>query len=714
MRTLRLLAVLLFAFPAFAVRFGFTLRTPTGKPVSGAEVCAFAGGESPVEQWFSGSGVDCFPASTVVAFPKGRWNVFAVVEGKYASTHPYLLVVRDDPPDADSGYREITIDLAPAATVSAEEPGRLYFPGTKKTLAFALPMLSKTATIPANLPFVPVRVRNGELRFGDAHAGAAAGARVVLDDFERPATGDAVAYLAAASRPPDALPAPQVELLSGGRPQTPLFAGGPLRDRDLVIFKSVSGGEGTLRLSGATWETAETAVKPGPATRVATIPALRLAPAAELRVRATTPVVEWLRRLDDPECSDGRKPSALELHCIGASCPAMRALPLVDGAATFASVPSGTYELRLGNTWKQPVTVSPGTHDVTLDLPLFTLAGSVTRNGKPVHARVVAGGGSALTGGGGAYAILFPKETDRAVIRDCAGDAEFVHLSEVPLSTLPKLDIELPSPLNVRVVDAATTKPIARARVHALVVDPGNPRAERFTEVLDPAGEDGAVTLRRMPLGKFSVCARAEDYAPRCVQNETSDPLVIALTRIETFAGVIEGLSAVKGGMLFFVTPDGAQSEAVSVDADGNFKHRRPHGANERAVFVSASHPLAVLSLPATGPLRLRVPAAPVRDVAIRTAADAEYELGVAIGAVIVPAGALARHQTMRGRMPFTANGEAVLLSLVESAPIVVYRGFSRLARPPHLPPGADPFAMPEVRAQFPSAIAGNGPLILP
>jgi hypothetical protein len=94
MRTLRLLAVLLFAFPAFAVRFGFTLRTPTGEPVSGAEVCAFAGGESPVEQWFSGSGVDCFPASTVVAFPKGRWNVFAVVEGKYASTHPYLLVVR--------------------------------------------------------------------------------------------------------------------------------------------------------------------------------------------------------------------------------------------------------------------------------------------------------------------------------------------------------------------------------------------------------------------------------------------------------------------------------------------------------------------------------------------------------------------------------------------------------------------------------------------
>lgn len=184
------------------------------------------------------------------------------------------------------------------------------------------------------------------------------------------------------------------------------------------------------------------------------------------------------------------------------------------------------------------------------------------------------------------------------------------------------------------------------------------------------------------------------------------------MQRAETSDGEVKGVANVAGGILYFVTRDGVAVEAVAVDAAGRFRHALPHGSDRRAVLVSRSHALAVMPLPPAGPLQLTFPASPSRPIVVRTPADSDYEVALAIGGVVIPAAALSRHQGFRGLSFYAEKGELVIPDVVPAEPMVVYRGFAAGQRPPHLPPHVDVFASPELRPGFASAPVGDGPVI--
>lgn len=721
------------ALPAVAVRLGFNVRAADGSIVKPAEVCVQSAGKTAIGRWFGEGPVECYPAETVMAFPSGRWSFFVVAEGAYVSTHPWLLPVEDHPVNTDRGYKEITVDVVRAAsvrftTVPTGHRAVVYFPGTRETLAFALPMRpnAEAMTIPAGFRFMPALVSpEGRVRFGDVHPPAVAGSRVTIEDFARSPTRDIVAALRRVPLPDGFelrttrdLPAPRIELVTRDRTDSAQLPDGPVTDGELIVVKNAGAASGMLRLSGNTWETSEVAVTPG--ETIVEVPQVRLAPAAELRVSASEPAREWLRGLTRRGCASS-KPGAsnvVELRCIDDSCePRTIELDALAESATvtFAGVPVGTYELRVRaasvrDAWRQTVSASPGVSELTIDPPLSFMSGNVTRGGNPVVAHLVAADGSARTGVDGAYTMWLSKKADRVVVHDCANDVRFVHLLDAPTA---RLDIELPVPAVVRVIDRKSAAPIEHAVVRVRVRDPDDPADDRVLEVAGETRADGGLTLPNTPLTRFSVCARADRYTPGCAESDSGNPVTIALDPVETFPGVIENVSSVQGGILFFVDRDGSVFEAAAVDSEGRFRHRIRHTPDRYGVFVSANGPLVVLPVPAVEPLRLHVPSIPPRPIVVRTP-GAVHEIGLAIGGVIVPQGAMSRHMSLRGRAPWTSDGEMVIPMVLETAPITVYRGYALNTRPPHVPPERDPFAAPELRATFASAPAGRGAVVFP
>ena len=717
-----LAALLAVAAPAHAIRLGFNVVTTTGEAVENAEVCAFpSGGRDPILQWFSSGDVRCFPSSQVLVFPPGRWNFYAVKPGAFASRHPYGVIVRGEDEAADSGYKEITITVVQARTVrlaAGDDRSRLvlYFPGTRTTLPFARPVAesAESVTIPAELPYIPIRVEANR----PAHAGALVAPSdvpTVIAVPPRPANGsrDLFAYVRVMP-PPDGfegtasseLPPPVLRLVAGDRSHAPLTALARTYDGELVIFRGA--GNGRVVVKGALWEKTEQAVQPDGTP-------IELRPAAAVTIATSGAVTRWLADLGDDRCRSTARPHAgvaIELAaCTGDDCStAVRRLePGAD--SEVESLRPGRYELRVlagkKAMWRTAADLRSGRQDVRLEPPLVSLAGRVTRARAGVRARITLGRDTSVTDDAGRYLIHFIARRHGGEMRvvECDHPAEFVAFPSQDLDTIGTYDVELPPALNVRITDSESGKGVGAAHVIVRVPDPADAAMLRLNAPLPPTDDLGRTTAAATPLQPFYVCASADDYEENCsrpVERAASEPIELALRPAKTRLGRIVTQGLLSSAFLVRLSAAGEVIESAAVGADGEFRLKTPVTTVEHAVVVSGSHPLFLRRLAPEDSLIIELPAAARRSASVTLRSGTDAEIGVSIGGVMIPHSVLSRHQAFRGRSAFTSAGRLDIADLPAGAPIVIYRGFGRGERPPSLPPYADPFLLPEYRAAFP------------
>ncbi|MBV9494535.1 MAG: hypothetical protein JOZ54_09830 [Acidobacteria bacterium] len=740
---LGLFVALLTAWPAAAVRYGFKTVDVSGNRVE-ATVCVFSSAGSPLQQWFGSSTIRCFPSTSVVAFPNGDWTFYAVQPGKAASFHSYRAIVRDDPRNTDTGFKQVQMDLAPAGKATLSSSARrlkgddriaLYFPRSAKTVPFVIPNIPDEGyfTVPIGLPFLPIEYELGgrPVRVGNLHAGIAANDSVVLDDFDAAPGTDVLSAVSVSCRPKELtaanaseLPPPAFALrTSDGKQSISIVPTGRLAAGDLVVFKNAPATtDATIIATGSTWEPSTKTVALAPNT-LTVVPSLELIPAGALRVQLSATAEDWVRTVAEKPCGDRdarKRDVVLRLSSTGGA--SLRTLPLGERDLVFDQLRADTYALSIESVgfrsvYDKRIVVKTGEQTVEIAPDLTSLSGTVMRHGRPVHASLQLNELTATTNSLGWYAAYRPSDVawDRALIWDCETGAQFVVFPSREALLSNNLDVELPDAHSVRVLDDDTSKPIGEALITISVPSPEDPRELLYNRGQRADGS-GFALLATTPLGNFRLCASAEGYEEDCRLVNGERETSLRLRRKDTLVGKIVGAGSVTRAMLLFVSPEGAIRETAAVRADGTFRHERPHGAGELAIFVSVDHPLFVLPVPPAMPLTIELPSVPIRSFDVMTDGKDDYEIGIAIGDVIVPSAALSRHQAARGAGAFTVAGRLTIADIAATAPITVYKGFSRSTRPPTVASSVDIFARPELVATFARRIvpANASTVVLP
>lgn len=357
---------------------------------------------------------------------------------------------------------------------------------------------------------------------------------------------------------------------------------------------------------------------------------------------------------------------AIELAaCAGDQCTAVRRV--APDESQIASIRPGSYELRVvagkKTLWRMAAELRTGTQEIRVEPPLRTLSGRVTRGADGVPARVSLG-------------------------RD----------------TIGSYDIDLPRPLNVRVIATETGKTIKDARVIVRVPDTADPAMLRLNASLPPTDDRGMTAAAATPMQPFYVCASAADYQEDCsrpMERAPAEPIELALRAVSAQRGRIVTAGILSSAFLVRLAADGTIIESVPVGPDGEFRLKAPVTTVEHAILVSASHPLFVTRLAPEGSLTIDMPGAASRTAVVTLRSGGDAEIGVSVLGVMIPQSVFARHQAFRGRSAFATNGRLDITDLPAGAPIVVYRGFGRGERPPSLPAHGDPFLLPAYRAAF-------------
>lgn len=722
---------LMTAWPAAAVRYGFKTVDASGNRVE-ATVCVFSSAGTPLQQWFGSSTVRCFPSSSILAFPNGDWTFYAVQAGKAASFHSYRAIVRDDPRNADTGFKQVQIDLAPAGKAILSERARrwkagdriaLYFPRSAKTVPFVIPNVPEEGyfTIPVGLPFLPIEYESGgtPVRVGNLHAGIAANGAVVLDDFDATPSTDLLSVVSMSCRPKELIGANAGDLpppvlaarASDGRQSAPIVPTGRLAAGDLIVFKNVpaTGPDVRLVATGSTWEPSTKIIALAPKT-LTVDPSFELVPAGVLRVRFSASAEDWLQTAAEKPCRDHdtrKRDVALRLSGTEGAPLRTASLGSSDRELVFEQLRAGAYALTIESVgfrsiYDERIVVKTGEQALEIAPELSRLSGTVTRRGRPVHASLQLNELTVATNALGWYAAYLPSSLawDRALITDCETGAQFVVFLSREALLANSFDVELPEAHSVRVLDEDTSKPIGDASITISVPSPEDPR-----ELIYNRGErtdgSGVASLATTPLGNFRLCAAAEGYEEDCRLVNGERETSLRLHRKDPFVGRVVGAGRVTRAMLLFVSPAGTVLETTVVREDGTFRHQRPHGPGEFVIFLSADRPLFALPAPPSTPLTIELPTVPIRSIDIVTDGQDDYEIGIAIGDVVVPSAALSRHQAARGAGTFTVAGRLAIADIAATAPITVYKGFSRSTRPPIVAPSVDPFARPELLATF-------------
>jgi hypothetical protein len=696
-------------------------------------ICVFANAPgSPLKPWLRSSEVRCFPGSSVVAFPNGDWSFYATQPGHYASVQAHRFVVDDDPQNTDTGFKQVQIELAPAGKAvlpkrdGPRDSGRvaLYFPRTTRTLPSVVPATPDQAffTVPIGLPFIPIEYGPGGrlIRLGNLHQAVTPDDVIVLSELDGPVTTDILSYVFVNCRPKDLtgakaheLPPPTFSLLTAdGKRQAPVVPVGPIAEDDLIIFKNVqpAAASATIEATGPAWEPTSKSVTVIPNAVAVSLP-VELAPAGMLRLTLSPNAADWLQTITAKPCHEaGSRPSEVLLQLFrSGSESALRTAAVRsadDRLFVFDQLPPGKYDISINvigyrNVFRKSVVLKTGEQTVAIEPDLYKVSGTVTRQGSPVQASLQFNDLTVGTNPLGWYSAYLPSGAafDRVTITECEGGAHFVVFPPSDAHFTNVLDFDLPVAHAVRVMDDDTSKPIGNARVTVSVSAPGDPHMLLYNEG-QRTDDGGNAALTATPIGKFRVCAKAEGYAEICKAAEHKGDTELRLHREAVFVGTIVGAAPVGRAAVLFTTSEGLTTEAVPVRQDGTFSFNRAHGPNEFVVFVSADHPLYLLPVPATTPLVVTLPPAPIRTIDIMAAGDDEHEIGIAIGGNVVPSAALSRHQAAHGAGTFTVAGRLTIAEIAETAPITAYKGFPA-ARPVTVPPSIDAFARPELLATF-------------
>jgi hypothetical protein len=722
------------AASAHAMRFSFVVVDSSGREVDGAEVCATRAATGGVAHWLGDEQIRCYPSTTVLAFPPGHWAVYAVKHGQYVSTHPYFIPVKGDPSDTDTGFKKIQIPVTDAVSVqlqSGSEPlsagsrAVLYFPGTSSWMTFSTPIPAgqATATVPRGAAFLAFLVSAGQVEQIARPRWAAdrSSATVLFEPAPKVSVIAAVRHsrltgeLASAHE----LPAPSIFMTTGdGTKFESRVSYRTMGDGDLVLFEDVPPGarDAVVHVTGPTYERVEEPFRIDASSgHVVAGPSVTVTPAAQLRVSLSVDASDFLRgAVADcgPNVTPGRlKEWSVVLDGCGgvAECRKIERCGidalLADGEVRYDEVTVGTYDLAVVNPrgtamWREKIVARAGTSSVLLAPPLSRVVGKVTRAGAPAHVRVQVADGKTTTADDGTYSVIFAAGREPAQLDVITCDVvpePYTFFPQSPLTNMATFDIELPEPVVVRVVEIGAGTGIPGARLSVTTAE-RSPHSTLHTQLGSVTDREGRSLLRNPPSGrKFLVCAKAADYEESCGEPADGE-LTLALTKVSAEDGRIEGVAGVQNGMVYFVTASGETTEAAAVASDGAFKFRRPHGPQEYALFISRNQPLAAMAVPPAGAARLTLPRGRVRSLTIRSSSVEDYEVGLALGDLIIPSAVLSRHQAFRGASTYTQGGQLVLREFIESARPIVYRGYSLTNRPPTIPVQVDVFTRPELR----------------
>jgi hypothetical protein len=690
------------------MRFLFALLFIAAPLFAQQELCRFRAGEreNPFQRWLVSQDVVC--SAMNAPLPPGKWNVFAHTGN--AVSLPALVEDGAAP----------TLTLVPSATLSlTQSSGLVYlprravaYPAQRKMLVPAgeplwLLTLEKSGAIASIVPIAAIEA-NTE-RAVDARSGALPPSILgwlQLRDADRAAIAKAVDV---------ALP----RVHAGAKESDPLPPLDAL-DGALVLVRGATADDVQLDLGGRGWLPHRIAVKVGAhAITVADQPLL-VRPAASLLVSFSTP--EDLTSLDETlgECVETRSDAAPQFVVAVSSCPEPSKEEPLDpktcreirvetflaqipyGSFAIDDIPPGFYraELRFGKLPPISNTVPIGPLEQT-PLRLFgeyeALRGSLTRGGEPLERDA----SIAFPGGGIGFA---PKENseyaavllqrievdDRIAIASCDGRVRCYVISDQDSRWNARFDLDIPgNELTVRVTDTFTTMLLHNATLRLEVMPKRSRGIPLFTQtLLSHEQRDGAFVLKGLPEREIHVTVSHPGYQKYIVQ-----PFTMAKSEQRTIEAQLVPLRSSSRGRIVSARPfesatitwmsaAGLETEHAELAPDGSFDAMNTHEAGETMAIASLSHPLWVARSPAMPrghELTLQFPdALPMRTFASRIAdrsRGATY-VGIVIGGLLVPQGALRAHQTLRAQRSMVSGGQAILFrELVESGPIEVILG---------------------------------------
>jgi hypothetical protein len=671
-----------------------------GTPVE-AEVCRFRAedSENPFKRWLASQDVVCSGGPSI-AFPRGRWNVFA----RTGDGISLVTLV-----DGDNAPERLTLTLRAAMSITPILPPAttavVYAPrlGNAWPLPTVVPekeplwlFVLEKGKLAAVVPIVEPRV--------DARNG---GPSAVIGWLEMPARDRAVLQTVSGIATPsvslgqtraDALPA--LELLHGA----------------FFRIAKPPTGTGEIRVEGRGWVSHRRPVRIDSPLTVVPDPLPLLASA--------TLVVHWstsadLVALDRSlgSCKEEEREPEVELTvsaCAAperpadapdpASCSAIRQELFAPeekfGVVTIDDLVPGMYraEMRFGRL--PPVsayrTVRPlQVEQLTVHAMYVEVYGSLTKGGEELGEDATlafpSGTGFADASSTEYHAIvrMQPIDKDAAVtVVACDGSPRVIVLTDQPIVSGGRYDIDIPdNELAITVSDTFTREMLAGAVGKMEIMSLSMPRRVVLTKTFT-TDEEGRVIAKSIPERELRLTVSRSGYQRKIVppfsltKNEKRE-LDVELVPLRGAHARVVSARPFEGAMAYWYSPAGRQTEQADIGPDGTFVYSGDHGPEETLTIVSASHPLWVMQSPRTShrdtltlPFPDAVPAASFEVMTAETDRRVSRFVTVAVGGVRVPLPLVRQHQQMRKQSwTISGGGPLKLVDILATGPIDVLLG---------------------------------------
>jgi hypothetical protein len=388
-----------------------------------------------------------------------------------------------------------------------------------------------------------------------------------------------------------------------------------------------------------------------------------------------------------------------------------------SGVLSFTEVPVGLHMLLFKAGSLQPVQVPlrvyGGQQDAQqVEVKWLTVFGTVTRGGRPVHARVFNSVATDPATGRYTAALTRLPGADPMMVAPCDGSREYWFIPERAPAENAAFDIELPANrLEVEFVDAVSGQPVKGVPANYAAVRSDRADAAHFNMSAGRSDANGRLIIEPLvPNRPVRICARAEEYESVCSEPFTIKPnesksLRIALTK----AVVREGRVLTPGRSRVIWHNLTGMTEMVNTDEEGRFKYKRPHAEGEIVtVFSNAGFYAFVQPRIEDGQLfDITLPNVRRRTFEVAMPRSSREQFGfftIALGDLIVPDFGFSQYLMERRQQPALQPGWSTVVSDVfETGPISIIYVSGASAK------GSDWAVRPEARSLPRRALGENG-----
>jgi hypothetical protein len=739
------------------------LAYASDRRVTGAEVCFFKA-RSPrsfADRFLEASDTKCFEADQVSRIPAGTWNFYVQHPDYGVSTHPYAFgAIEHD----DDNPKPVRVDLLPAGVLdlTAARPAldsgehfALYISNAGRSASppamRPVPGGTERFLAPADMPLLLLIVRENTIVWAGRPFSVPARKTFAVPRPQRPSpdlialVGIDEAVTSFERNAVQSIAPPKLHLRGVIRDLSPTLGlkAPPAFDTSIVTFEDVPPGDYTLELSGEFWSRDRLDIHVDAPTGVVAQTTRPLLTRPRARIDTSWTIGGDLAATPSVAACDGAKPTATTLTLFRCAFPFPRCAPgdrtlvkrlgldrEVRGRTSFDEVEPGDYYIELeradlrafGRAAARVAVAST----VSLKLEPLVVTGRVTQASKPVKAEIQFATGSTVSDGqtGEYYALLTKSPGKQAIgVTVCGAKQQYIDVPSRALVASDRYEIDIPANhLEVQVVDAATSTPIANARVS------GRPVTERQDlewRLLGITSDDGVA--REANISKtapFEVCAAAPGYDRRCstdvhMLTETVT-VTLALPRSTKRTVRIAWDHDLGGGMMFVVLHGSVVAQSA-IDPRKMFQ-LDPNTPPDADVYIAAPYyPLTRLSVPilASDDPVLELPARNNLSFSVtlpRGAKHAGGSLGIEMGDAPVPSDVLRYFQMMANQSsPEIRPGDTVQFGAIDaSAPITVLLWHWVTDVPSQLT-FADPFVVPAaLRLMYRAPVTGSQVVLKP